>query len=111
MGEAYKAKTGVGLNYQSIGSGGGIKQIRNRTVTFGASDKPLDSAELKEAGLVQFPMIIGGVVPIVNIRDVQPGTLVLDGATLVAIYLGDIKKWNDSSCADTFLLLQLEHFR
>jgi phosphate transport system substrate-binding protein len=93
--EAYKAATGVGLNYQSIGSGGGIKQIKQGTVTFGASDKPLEPAELKQSGLVQFPMIIGGVVPVVNIKGVQPGALTLDGATLASIYLGEIKKWND----------------
>jgi phosphate transport system substrate-binding protein len=93
--EAYKAATGVGLNYQSIGSGGGIKQIKAGTVTFGASDKPLEPAELKESGLVQFPMIIGGVVPVVNITGVQPGALSLDGPTLASIYLGEIKKWND----------------
>src|SRR5690349_1702282 len=68
--DAYKTKTGIGLNYQSIGSGGGIKQIKAKTVTFGASDKPLEPAELKESGLVQFPMIIGGVVPVVNIKGV-----------------------------------------
>jgi phosphate transport system substrate-binding protein len=93
--EAYKAATGVGLNYQSIGSGGGIKQIKQGTVTFGASDKPLEPAELKESGLVQFPMIVGGVVPVVNITGVQPGTLMLDGPTLASIYLGEITKWND----------------
>jgi len=92
---AYKAQTGVGLNYQSIGSGGGIKQIKAKTVTFGASDMPLKPQDLQEAGLVQFPMIIGGVVPVVNIKGVNAGALTLDGATLAAIYLGDIKKWND----------------
>jgi len=93
--DAYRQKTGVGLNYQSIGSGGGIKQIKAKTVTFGASDMPLKPEELQEAGLVQFPMIIGGVVPVVNIKGVQAGQLVLDGATLADIYLGDITKWND----------------
>jgi phosphate transport system substrate-binding protein len=93
--DAYKKQTGVGLNYQSIGSGGGIKQIKAKTVTFGASDMPLKPEELKEAGLVQFPMIIGGVVPAVNIKGVQPGQLVLDGPTVAAIYLGDITKWSD----------------
>jgi phosphate transport system substrate-binding protein len=92
---AYKDQTGVGLNYQSIGSGGGIKQIKAKTVTFGASDMPLTAEDLKQAGLVQFPMIIGGVVPVVNIRGIQPGQMVLDGATVAAIYLGDITKWND----------------
>ena len=85
----------MGLNYQSIGSGGGIKQIKAKTVTFGASDMPLKPEELKEAGLVQFPMIIGGVVPVVNIKGVQPGQLTLDGATIATIYLGEITKWND----------------
>ncbi len=83
-------QTGIGLNYQSIGSGGGIKQIKAKTVTFGASDMPLKPEELKAAGLVQFPMIIGGVVPVVNVKGVGPGQLTLDGATLAAIYLGDI---------------------
>ena len=92
---AYKAQSGVGLNYQSIGSGGGIKQIKAKTVTFGASDMPLKPQDLQDAGLVQFPMIIGGVVPVVNIKGVGAGALTLDGATLAAIYLGDIKKWND----------------
>jgi phosphate transport system substrate-binding protein len=93
--DAYKKETGVGLNYQSIGSGGGIKQIKAKTVTFGASDMPLKPEEVKAAGLVQFPMIIGGVVPAVNIKGVQPGQLVLDGATIASIYLGDITKWDD----------------
>jgi phosphate transport system substrate-binding protein len=93
--DAYKKETGVGLNYQSIGSGGGIKQIKAKTVTFGASDMPLKPEDVKESGLVQFPMIIGGVVPAVNIKGVQPGQLVLDGATIASIYLGEITKWND----------------
>jgi len=93
--EAYKAKTGVGLNYQSIGSGGGIKQIKASTVTFGASDMPLKPEDLDASGLVQFPMIIGGVVPVVNIPGIKPGDLVLDGPTLASIYMGDIAKWND----------------
>src|SRR5689334_12086771 len=71
--DAYKKETGIGLNYQSIGSGGGIKQIKAKTVTFGASDKPLEPKELQESGLVQFPMIIGGVVPVVNIKGVKGG--------------------------------------
>jgi phosphate transport system substrate-binding protein len=95
--EAYKAQTGIGLNYQSIGSGGGIKQIEAGTVTFGASDKPLETADLKQNGLVQWPMIIGGVVPVVNIPGVKPGELVLDGPTLAAIYMGDISRWNDAA--------------
>ena len=94
--DAYKKQTGVGLNYQSIGSGGGIKQIKAKTVTFGASDMPLKPDELKEAGLVQFPMIIGGVVPVVNVKGVGAGQLTLDGPTLASMYLGEITKWNDA---------------
>ena len=93
---AYKEQTGIGLNYQSIGSGGGIKQIKAKTVTFGASDMPLEPKDLQEAGLVQFPMIIGGVVPVVNIKGVQGGQMVLDGPTVAQIYLGEITKWNDA---------------
>jgi len=93
--EAYKQKTGIGMNYQSIGSGGGIKQIEASTVTFGASDKPLEPADLKQNGLVQWPQIIGGVVPVVNIPGIKPGDLVLDGATVASIYLGEISRWND----------------
>src|ERR1700732_5177550 len=84
--DAYKQQTGIGLNYQSIGSGGGIKQIEASTVTFGASDKPLEAADLKQNGLVQWPQIIGGVVPVVNIPGIKPGELVLDGPTLASIY-------------------------
>jgi phosphate transport system substrate-binding protein len=94
--DSYKKLTGVGLNYQSIGSGGGIKQIKAKTVTFGASDMPLKPEDLNAAGLLQFPMIIGGVVPVVNVQGVQPGQLRLDGATVAAIYLGDITVWNDA---------------
>ena len=94
--EAYKVKTNVGLNYQSIGSGGGIKQIKAATVTFGASDKPLEPKDLNDAGLVQFPMIIGGVVPVVNIPGVAANQLVLDGPTVASIYMGEITKWNDA---------------
>ena len=94
--DAYKQETGIGLNYQSIGSGGGIKQIKAKTVTFGASDMPLEEKDLQEAGLVQFPMIIGGVVPVVNIQGVQAGQMVLDGPTVSQIYLGEITKWNDA---------------
>src|SRR6202051_4526226 len=93
--DAYKKLTGIGLNYQSIGSGGGIKQIKAKTVTFGASDMPLKPDDLKAAGLLQFPMIIGGVVPVVNIKGIAPGQLQLDGATIASIYLGDIAKWDD----------------
>ena len=97
--DAYKKETGVGLNYQSIGSGGGIKQIQAKTVTFGASDAPLKGAELESGGLVQFPMVMGGIVPVVNISGVAPGQLVLDGPTLAKIFLGDIKNWNDPAIA------------
>jgi phosphate transport system substrate-binding protein len=93
--DAYKKLTGVGLNYQSIGSGGGIKQIKAKTVTFGASDMPLKPDDLKASGLVQFPMIIGGVVPVVHIQGIQGGQLHLDGATIASIYMGDITQWND----------------
>ncbi len=93
--DAYKKLTGVGLNYQSIGSGGGIKQIKAKTVTFGASDMPLKPEDLSASGLVQFPMIIGGVVPVVNIKGIAPGELQLDGAAIAGIYLGDIAKWDD----------------
>jgi phosphate transport system substrate-binding protein len=93
--DAYKKLTNIGLNYQSIGSGGGIKQIEAKTVTFGASDMPLKPDALKAAGLLQFPMIIGGVVPVVNVKGVGAAQLHLDGATIAAIYLGDIAKWDD----------------
>src|ERR1043165_7010970 len=93
--DAYKKETGNGLNYQSIGSGGGIKQIKAKTVTFGASDAPLPGKELDEAGLAQFPMVMGGIVPVVNLDAVKPGDLVLDGATLAKIFMGDVTKWND----------------
>jgi phosphate transport system substrate-binding protein len=92
---AYKAVSGNNLNYQSIGSGGGIKQIESNTVTFGASDMPLPQAELNKFGLLQFPTVIGGDVPIVNLRGVAPGQLVLDGPTLANIFLGKITNWND----------------
>jgi phosphate transport system substrate-binding protein len=94
---AYKGVSGNGLNYQSIGSGGGIKQIESKTVTFGASDMPLSVQELNRYGLVQFPTVIGGVVPVVNVRGITPGQMVLDGPTLADIYLGKISKWNDPS--------------
>jgi phosphate transport system substrate-binding protein len=93
--EAYKAKSNVGLNYQSIGSGGGIKQIKAKTVDFGASDMPLEPKELAASGLMQFPMIMGGVVPVVNIPGIGPGQVRLTGAVLADIYLGKITKWND----------------
>jgi phosphate transport system substrate-binding protein len=92
--EYYKV-TGVQLNYQSIGSGGGIKQITERTVDFGASDKPLTSTELAKDNLLQFPAVVGGVVFVVNIPDVKEGEMKLDGETVCGIFLGDIKKWSD----------------
>jgi phosphate transport system substrate-binding protein len=97
--DAYKKETGVGLNYQSIGSGGGIKQIKAKTVTFGATDAPLSGKELDESGLAQFPMVMGAIVPVVNLDGVKPGDLVLDGATVAKIYLGEIKKWDDPAIA------------
>jgi len=93
--EAYKAKTGLSMNYQSIGSGGGIKQIQSKTVDFGASDMPLKPDELEKSGLMQFPMIMGGEVVVINVKGVETGKLKLNGKTLADIYLGKITKWND----------------
>ena len=93
--DAYQSKTGIGVNYQSIGSGGGIKQIESRTVSFGASDAPLRSAELDKFGMLQFPVVIGGDVPVVNIAGLAPGKLKLTGSVLADIYLGKIAMWND----------------
>jgi phosphate transport system substrate-binding protein len=92
-------ETGSGLNYQSIGSGGGIKQIKAKTVTFGATDAPLSGKELDESGLAQFPMVMGAIVPVVNLDGVKPGDLTLDGPTVAKIYLGEIKKWDDPAIA------------
>jgi phosphate transport system substrate-binding protein len=92
--ESYKKATGNGMNYQSIGSGGGIKQIKAKTVEFGASDMPLPAAELEKAGLVQFPAVMGGVVPVLNLDGIKPGQLKMNGAVLGAIYTGKITKWN-----------------
>jgi len=97
--DVYKKETGIGLNYQSIGSGGGIKQIKAKTVIFGATDAPLPGKELNESGLAQFPIIMGGIVPVVNLDGIKPGDLVIDGPTLAKIYLGDIKKWDDAAIA------------
>ena len=94
--EAYKKETGTGLNYQSIGSGGGIRQIKAKTVAFGATDAPLKGEDLTKDGLIQFPTVMGGVVPAVNIAGVEPGKLKLSGELIAQIYLGDIKKWNDA---------------
>jgi phosphate transport system substrate-binding protein len=93
--DAYKKETGVGMNYQSIGSGGGIKQIQNKTVTFGASDMPLKPEDVKKMGLVQFPTVIGGDIPVVNLEGIKSGDLRLDGDTLAKIFLGQITKWDD----------------
>src|SRR4029077_8150479 len=95
--DVYKKETGVGMNYQSIGSGGGIKQIEAKSVTFGATDAPLKGEDLEKNGLVQFPMVMGGIVPIVNLAGVKPGELVLDGNTLAQIYLGAITSWDDAA--------------
>ncbi|MEO7054917.1 MAG: phosphate ABC transporter substrate-binding protein PstS, partial [Rhizomicrobium sp.] len=93
----YKGVSGNSLNYQSIGSGGGIAQIKAKTVTFGATDKPLTSKELAAAGLTQFPVVIGGIVPVVNVPGVAPGQLTLDGATIAAIFQGKISRWDDAA--------------
>jgi phosphate transport system substrate-binding protein len=97
--DTYKKETGIGLNYQSIGSGGGIKQIKAKTVIFGATDAPLTGKDLDDSGLAQFPVIMGGIVPVVNVENVKPGDLVLDGPAIAGIYLGTIKKWNDPAIA------------
>lgn len=97
--DAYNKATGARMNYQSIGSGGGIKQIKAKTVDFGASDAPLKDEELSKDGLVQFPTVIGGVVPVVNIKGIQPGQIKLTGQVLGDIYLGKITKWNDAAIA------------
>jgi phosphate transport system substrate-binding protein len=93
--ELYRAQTGIGMNYQAIGSGGGIKQIEAKTVDFGASDKPLKPADLNANGLFQFPMVMGGVVPVMNLPGVAEGQVKLTGAVLASIYLGEIKVWSD----------------
>jgi phosphate transport system substrate-binding protein len=105
--EAYKAKTGQSMNYQSIGSGGGIAQIKAKTVDFGASDMPLKLEDLQSAGLMQFPAIVGGVVPIMNLDGIAPGALKLTGPVLADIYLGKIRKWNDKPIADLNVGLKL----
>jgi len=97
--EMYKKATGNGLNYQSVGSGAGIKQIKARTVDFGASDMPLPADELDKAGLFQFPAIMGGVVTVVNLDGIAPGQLKLTGPVVADIYLGKITKWNDQAIA------------
>jgi phosphate transport system substrate-binding protein len=97
--DAYKKATGVGLNYQSIGSGGGIKQITAKTVDFGASDAPLKPDDLEKNGLIQFPAIMGGVVPVYNLKGVEAGKIRLSGQLLGDIYLGKVSKWNDPALA------------
>ena len=97
--DAYKKETGNGLNYQSIGSGAGIKQIQAKTVTFGATDAPLKAEQLEKDGLVQWPMVMGAIVPVVNLEGVKPGELILSGELLGDIYLGKVTKWNDPAIA------------
>ncbi len=97
--EAYKKVSNVGLNYQSIGSSGGIRQIRAKTVTFGGTDAPLTGAELEKDGMVQFPTVLGGVVPVINLDGFKPGELRLTGSVLAEIFMGTISKWNDAKIA------------
>ena len=97
--EAYKKETGTGLNYQSIGSSGGIRQIRAKTVTFGATDAPVKGDELDKDGMVQFPAIIGGTVPVINLEGFKPGELRVTGPVLAEMFLGNISKWNDPKLA------------
>jgi phosphate transport system substrate-binding protein len=92
--DAYK-ETGNELNYQSVGSGAGIAQIRSKTLTFGATDMPLEPAQLEKDGLVQWPMVMGAIVPVVNIQGIKPGELTFDAETLANIFLGKITKWDD----------------
>ena len=98
--EEYKKISGNSINYASIGSSGGVKQIREKTVDFGATDAPLKGADLEKDGMVQFPEIIGAVVPVVNLQGFKPGELRIDGPTLASIFLGDITKWSDKRIAD-----------
>src|SRR5256885_13170887 len=105
--DAYKKQTGIGLNYQSIGSGGGIKEITAKTEDFGASDMPLKPEELDKTGLVQFPTVIGGNVPVVNLKGVAPEQLRLTGELLADIYLGKVTKWNDPAISSLNPAVQL----
>jgi phosphate transport system substrate-binding protein len=105
--DAYQKATGNKINYQSIGSGGGIKQIMAKTVDFGASDMPLTPADLDKAGLIQFPTVIGGIVAVVNLPGIKPGEMRLTGPVLADIYLGKLTKWNDKPIADLNPKLQL----
>ena len=93
--EAYNKETSIRVNYQSVGSGAGIRQIESKTITFGASDMPLKDEKLKELGATQFPTAIGGVVPVINLKDVKPGEMKLTGPVIADIFLGKIKRWND----------------
>ncbi|MEY2593287.1 MAG: hypothetical protein RI972_976, partial [Pseudomonadota bacterium] len=95
--DAYNKATGARVNYQSVGSGAGIRQIKGKTVDFGASDAPLKDDELAKDGLMQFPTVIGGVVPVVNIAGIKPGEIKMTGQVLGDIYLGKISKWNDAA--------------
>ena len=97
--EAYKKETGVGLNYQSIGSSGGIRQINNKTVAFGATDAPVKGEDLDRLGQVQFPAIIGGTVPVINLEGFRPGELQITGAVMAEVFMGNIVKWNDPKLA------------
>src|SRR3977135_278528 len=97
--DAYEKERGKGLNYQAIGSGAGIKQIQAKTVTFGATDAPLKHEQLEKDGLVQWPMVMGAIVPVVNLEGIKPGELVFDGETLANVYLGKITKWDDPAIA------------
>ena len=97
--EAYKKETGVGLNYQSIGSSGGVRQIRAKTVTFGATDAPVAGADLDKDGMVQFPAVIGGTVPVFNLEGFKPGDLRMTGPVLAEVYMGTISRWNDPKIA------------
>ena len=97
--DAYKKETGNGLNYQSIGSGAGIKQIQAKTVTFGASDMPLKPEQLEKDGMIQWPQAMGALVPVVNLEGIKPGELVFSGELLGDIYLGKVKKWDDPAIA------------
>jgi len=94
--DAYNKESGIRINYQSVGSGAGIRQIEGKTVTFGASDMPLTDERLKQLEATQWPMVIGGVVPVINLKEVKPGELKLTGTVIAEIYLGKIKRWNDS---------------
>ena len=97
--DTFKKETGTGINYQSIGSGGGIKQIKAGTVTFGATDAPLQAADLSASGLSQWPMVMGGIVPVVHVDGIASGDITLDGPTLAQIFLGTVKTWNDPAIA------------